>query len=70
MPQEKSDSASIEKIDVVVHTTENITPAAIQARFATLSDLNEEQMVALNKRVLRRIDWRLLPMITLMFLMK
>jgi hypothetical protein len=48
----------------------NITPQEIQARFETLRDLSEEQMVALNKRVLKIIDWRLMPCITLMFLMK
>jgi hypothetical protein len=48
----------------------NITPQEIQARFETLRDLNEEEMVALNKRVLKIIDWRLMPCITLMFLMK
>jgi hypothetical protein len=47
-----------------------ITPRQIQARFETLKDLTEEEMVALNKRLVKRIDWRLMPCITLMFLMK
>jgi hypothetical protein len=47
-----------------------ITPQQIQARFETLRDLSEEQMAALNKKVLRKLDWRLMPCITLMFLMK
>ncbi|KAJ4381471.1 hypothetical protein N0V86_002830 [Didymella sp. IMI 355093] len=46
-----------------------ITPQQIQARFETLRDLSEEQMAALNKKVLRKLDWRLMPCITLMFLM-
>jgi len=70
MSTEKSDGASIEKIDVVIQTTENTSPAAIQARFTTLCDLDDEQMAALNKRVLRRIDWRMMPTITIMFLLK
>jgi ribosomal protein S25 len=47
-----------------------ITPQQIQARFDTLRHLSEEQMAALNKRLVKRIDWRLMPCITLMFLMK
>lgn len=47
-----------------------ITNEEIQARFETLKDLSAEQMAALNKKVLRKIDWRLMPCITLMFLMK
>ena len=44
--------------------------ARMQARFDTLRDLTAGEMEALNKRVLRKIDWRLMPCITLMFLMK
>ncbi|PSN68597.1 MFS general substrate transporter [Corynespora cassiicola Philippines] len=47
----------------------NITPQQIQARFETLRDLDDEQMAALNKRLVSKIDWRLMPCITLMFLM-
>jgi hypothetical protein len=53
-----------EVVSETVHHT--ITPQEIQARFETLRDLS----VALNKRVLKIIDWRLMPCITLMFLMK
>ena len=67
MSVEKFDGASIEKIDIVINTTENTSPAAIQARFTTLCDLNDDQMAELNKRVLRRIDWRMMPTITIMF---
>ncbi|KAK5058677.1 hypothetical protein LTR84_010941 [Exophiala bonariae] len=45
------------------------TPAQIQHRFDTLRDLSDEQMTALNKKVLKKIDWRLMPCLTLMFLM-
>ena len=47
-----------------------IPPAEIQARFPLLRDLSEEQMEALNKKVRRTIDWRMMPAVTLMFLMK
>jgi hypothetical protein len=47
-----------------------VTPQQIQARFDTLRDLSEEQMSKLNKQLVKRLDWRLMPCITLMFLMK
>ena len=47
-----------------------ITPQQIQARFETLRNLSQEEMDALNKRLVKRLDWRLMPCITLMFLMK
>ena len=37
------------------------TPAQIQHRFETLRDLSDEQMTALNKKVVKMIDWRLMP---------
>jgi hypothetical protein len=70
MATEKADTMSIEKVDVVVAANETVSPASIQARFETLRDLDDSQMAALNKRLLRRIDWRLMPTITIMFLMK
>ena len=54
----------------VVGESFNITPQQIQARFETLRDLSEEEMTALNKKLVKKIDWRLMPCITLMFLMK
>lgn len=50
--------------------SQNITPQQIQARFETLRHLSEEQMAKLNKQLVRKLDWRLMPCITLMFLMK
>lgn len=46
------------------------TPQEIQGRFDLLRDLNPQQMAALNKKVLRKVDWRLMPTITVMFLLK
>lgn len=65
---------SDEKIDIQLeeHATEArgvITPEEIQARFETLRDLSKEEMDALNKRVVKIMDWRLMPCITVMFLM-
>ncbi|GMG11590.1 unnamed protein product [Aspergillus oryzae] len=42
----------------------------IQARFELLRYLSPEQMEAHNKRVLKKIDWHMMPCVTLMFLMK
>jgi hypothetical protein len=61
--------ASAEFKEVAVGSSP-ITPQQIQARFETLKDLNEEEMAALNRRLVKRLDWRLMPCITLMFLMK
>jgi hypothetical protein len=47
-----------------------LTPAQIQHRFDTLRGLSDDQMKALNKKLVRKIDWRLMPCITVMFLMK
>ncbi|EAU30836.1 conserved hypothetical protein [Aspergillus terreus NIH2624] len=46
-----------------------LTPAQLQAMFPTLRDLSEDEMQALNRRVVKIIDWRMMPCITLMFLM-
>lgn len=46
------------------------TPEQIQHRFDTLRGLSQGEMEALNKKVRKIIDWRLMPCITLMFLMK
>ena len=56
--------------EVLPESGGQITPLQIQARFDTLRDLSAEQMAALNKRLVKRLDWRLMPCITLMFLMK
>lgn len=53
-----------------VATGAYVSPLEIQARFPTLRHLSEEQMDALNKKVRKIIDWRMMPAVTLMFLMK
>lgn len=61
--------ADVEFTEVVTEPGKS-TPQQIQARFELLRSLSEEQMAALNKRLVKRLDWRLMPCITLMFLMK
>jgi hypothetical protein len=74
-PLQQQHSLSDEKVeaaDMVEDVSEGayISPLEIQARFPTLRHLNEEQMTALNKKVRTIIDWRMMPAVTLMFLMK
>lgn len=52
-----------------VAPAEEITPRAIQNRFDLLRDLTDEEMEALNKRVVHKLDLRLMPCITAMYLM-
>lgn len=47
-----------------------ITPRDIQARFDLLRDLSDAEMEELNKSVVKKIDWRMMPTITMMFLMR
>ncbi|PPJ50196.1 hypothetical protein CBER1_05219 [Cercospora berteroae] len=63
------DRSSLDKVDAEIQAIEVVTPASIQAQFPNLVDLNEEQMAALEKKLVRRLDWRLMPTITIMFLM-
>lgn len=65
MATEKNDTVSSEKNEFAIATvSDTVSAADIQARFSTLENLDESQMEALNKKLLRRIDWRLMPMIT------
>jgi hypothetical protein len=70
MATDKVETMSAEKIDFAVTTNETVSPADIQARFPTLQDLDETQMATLNKKLLRRIDWRLMPMITVSWILE
>lgn len=70
-PRLSDDLAKVEEAEVTrVGPPRTYTPIEIQARFDTLRDLSPEQMEALNKKVVSKIDWRLMPMITIMFLLK
>jgi len=65
MATEKNDTVSSEKNEFAIATvSDTVSAADIQARFSALENLDETQMEALNKKLLRRIDWRLMPMIT------
>jgi hypothetical protein len=68
--QKIGDAQCVEVVKPPPTATAYISPEEIQGRFPLLRDLTKEQMDALNKKVLRKIDWRLLPMVSLMYLMK
>lgn len=58
------------KKDVGVSMIEDVSPASLQSQFDTLRDLDDEQMAGLQKRLVRKLDWRMMPTITVMFLLK
>jgi hypothetical protein len=66
----RDEKLELAEVEVAEHTRGNIPPIEIQARFPLLRDLSETQLAALNKSVLRKVDWHMMPCVTLMFLMK
>lgn len=62
----RSSDPSLEKLE----QHREITPRDIQARFDLLRGLTDAEMEKLNKSVVRKIDWRMMPTITMMFLMR
>lgn len=58
------------KKDVGVSMIEDVSPAGLQSQFDTLRDLDNEKMVGLEKKLVRKLDWRMMPTITVMFLLK
>lgn len=69
MTNEKAEDAQCIE---VVPTREGaaVSPQDIQARFDLLRHLSPERMAELNKSVVKKIDWHMMPCVTLMFLMK
>ncbi|GKU12075.1 unnamed protein product, partial [Fusarium langsethiae] len=65
----RDEKLELAEVEVAEHARGNIPPIEIQARFPLLRDLSETQMAALNKSVLRKVDWHMMPCVTLMFLM-
>jgi hypothetical protein len=45
-------------------------PSIIQASFDTLRGLSRDDLEALEKHLVRKVDWRMMPTITVMFLMR
>lgn len=64
------DGATVGEVeDLKTNPLEEVTPRAIQNRFDLLRDLTEEEMTALDRRVVKKLDWRMMPAITMMYLM-
>ena len=69
----RDDAASdILKKGVVVSAEDlaALQSAELRQHFPLLANLSEEELERLNKAVLRKLDWRFLPGISLMLLMK
>jgi len=64
------EKASVEQHERALNPNGVFTQQEIQGRYELLRDLSADQMAALNKKVLRKLDWRLMPTITMMFLLK
>lgn len=66
----EDEKASVQQYESALNPNGVFTAAEIQGRFDLLRDLSQDQMTALNKKVLSKLDWRLMPTITMMFLLK
>lgn len=69
LSETKIPAECIEKVVASPHGV-YIPPEEIQGRFELLRDLSPERMVELNKNVVSKIDWHMMPCVTVMFLMK
>lgn len=67
------DSVSVSKPSAEIVKIENAVPEDASVwiqRYPLLREKTPEELAALNKAVLRKLDWKFLPCITLMLLMK
>jgi len=58
---EKKDFENVESLAV---------PDVLLERYPLIKDKSKEELDALNKKVLKKLDWKFLPCITMMLLMK
>lgn len=70
MDSDSKEKVRAECVEDVGHEGGYIPPIEIQARFETLRHLSGDEMEKLNKRVRKIIDWRMMPCVSVMFLMK
>ncbi|KAI6356167.1 hypothetical protein MCOR25_007935 [Pyricularia grisea] len=59
----------VEQVEQKQQQERSLTPKEIQGQFNLLRDLSDAELETLNKKVLKKIDWHLMPAITMMFLM-
>jgi hypothetical protein len=67
------DAASISKPSAEIVKIENAVPddeSVWIQQYPLLANKSPEELAALNKSVLRKLDWKFLPCITFMLLMK
>jgi len=72
-----SDEQQRSSLEKDINTVEHVEKSGglalhdeILQRYPLLADKSEVEMALLNKRVLKKLDWRFLPCITFMLLMK
>ncbi|KAM0335699.1 hypothetical protein ACHAQA_000749 [Verticillium albo-atrum] len=65
----KEDQMDVQLEDKPAAHNEPYSIREIQGRFDLLRDLSDAEMEKLNKSVVKKIDWRMMPCITIMFLM-
>ncbi|PNH59667.1 hypothetical protein VD0002_g7894 [Verticillium dahliae] len=65
----KEDQVDVQLEDKADAREEHFSARDIQGRFDLLRDLSDAEMEKLNKSVVKKIDWRMMPYITIMFLM-
>lgn len=66
----KEDQVDVQLEDKADAREEHFSARDIQGRFDLLRDLSDAEMEKLNKSVVKKIDWRMMPYITIMFLMR
>ena len=65
------DSTPKQSVEIIkVENADPVTDASYLQRYPLLVDKTEEEIKALNKAVLKKLDWKFLPCITAMLLMK
>ncbi|KAG7124561.1 MFS transporter PfmaC like protein [Verticillium longisporum] len=65
----KEDQVDVQFEDKADAREEHFSARDIQGRFDLLRDLSDAEMEKLNKSVVKKIDWRMMPCVTIMFLM-
>lgn len=70
MAQDGSTRSSLDKTGPIEHVEAATLSDAILERYALLREKSTEELAQLNKSVLKKLDWKFLPCITAMLLMK
>jgi hypothetical protein len=60
---------SLDKAKAEIEHIEGVPDETYLERFPLLREKNSEELKQLNKKLLRKLDWRFLPTVTVMLLM-